>query len=194
MACRGCYGVRTRAIGWYKFLQVSTTRAGKHKDRVHHGVDNSRSSNCGDYWLRSYAWSDARLEDAPSLFGIGQSGRGPSSLRPIARLWDEAAKVSAVRLVGQLAAVQALDPSQGWWDEQTKVSAVRLVMANLAAVQAPSTYRKAGDEADQSVGSPFGNGQSGRGPSPFDPSQGWWDEADQSVGRRLIAHGYIHSN
>ena len=33
--------------------------------------------------------------------------------------------------------------------------------------------------------SPFGNGQSGRGPSPFDPSQGWWDEADQSVGRRL---------
>ena len=28
--------------------------------------------------------------------------------------------------------------------------------------------------------SPFGNGQSGRGPSPFDPSKGWWDD-DQSV-------------
>ena len=41
------------------------------------------------------------------------------------------------------------------------------------------------DEADQSVGSPFGNGQSGRGPSPFDPSQGWWDEADQSVGNHF---------
>ena len=41
------------------------------------------------------------------------------------------------------------------------------------------------DEADQSVGSPFGNGQSGRGPSPFDPSQGWWDEADESVGSPL---------
>ena len=34
--------------------------------------------------------------------------------------------------------------------------------------------------------SPWGSGQSGRGPSNFDPSQGWWDEADQSVGRRLV--------
>merc|ERR1719171_1410727 len=39
------------------------------------------------------------------------------------------------------------------------------------------------DEADQSVGSPFGSGQSGRGPSKPDFTQGWWDEADQSVGR-----------
>jgi len=31
--------------------------------------------------------------------------------------------------------------------------------------------------------SPWGNGHSGRGPSKFDPTQGWYDEADQSVGR-----------
>ena len=41
------------------------------------------------------------------------------------------------------------------------------------------------DEVDQSVGSPWGSGQSGRGPSNFDPSQGWWDEADESVGSPL---------
>ena len=41
------------------------------------------------------------------------------------------------------------------------------------------------DEADESVGSPWGSGQSGRGPSNFDPSQGWWDEADESVGSPL---------
>ena len=32
--------------------------------------------------------------------------------------------------------------------------------------------------------SPFGSGQSGRGPSKPDFTQGWWDEADQSVGGR----------
>ena len=38
------------------------------------------------------------------------------------------------------------------------------------------------DEMDESVGSPWGNGHSGRGPSKFDPTQGWYDEADESVG------------
>ena len=67
--------------------------------------------------------------------------------------------------------------------KQTKVSAVRLVMANLAAVQAPSTQRKAGGMKQTKVSAVrLDNGQSGRGPSPFDPSKGWWDEADQSVG------------
>ena len=38
------------------------------------------------------------------------------------------------------------------------------------------------DEVDRSVGSPWGSGQSGRGPSKFNPSHGWYGEVDQSVG------------
>ena len=46
---------------------------------------------------------------------------------------------------------------------------------------------------DESVGSPWGNGHSGRGPSKFDPTQGWYDEADESVGRRRLSSSWLYT-
>ena len=48
----------------------------------------------------------------------------------------------------------------------------------------PSCVACRRDEMDESVGNHWGNGHSGRGPSKFNPSQGWWDEMDESVGSR----------
>ena len=49
------------------------------------------------------------------------------------------------------------------------------------------------DEMDESVGSPWGNGHSGRGLSKFDPTQGWYDEADESVGRRRLSSSWLYT-
>ena len=45
------------------------------------------------------------------------------------------------------------------------------------------------DEVDQSVGSPWGSGQSGRGPSNVDPSQGWYDE-DAEDEEEFVGFGF----
>ena len=108
-------------------------------------------------------------------------------------------KVSAVRLVNGLVGSgrgpSPFDPSQGWWDEADQ--SVGSPFGNGQSGRGQSNFDPSQgwwDEADESVGSPFGNGQSGRGPSNFDPSQGWWDEADESVGSPLCYKPYYSCN
>ena len=108
--------------------------------------------------------------------------------RRLFRTADEAPQMCCQSMSPSCVACRKRQERNAWYKRRQEIKNLVRSMMNdpdwAPALEGKDNRRLNGlalDEMDESVGNHWGNGHSGRGPSKFNPSQGWWDEMDESA-------------